>query len=263
MSPRPTCHTPVVCSANQPQLPSTPHHSTGIAPRLPPSSFFNKRVPALLSTSHRIVMAAATVAPDPVAPAALPAIALALRHGDASAREAAAVQLRHIVTKAPADAQAVCVAVAGHSDVVDAAFVQALGRPGLSEAAQHALVTAMMTMMSYDGVKEACTAMMQASPVYMPVLLRIIAQEQPVSACRYNTPPPTPSRLPLPPSITSHHTVFTFACFFAVLKPFDQFFVSYSGNTPRPTSQSFPWAFRVRLFALSTATQTRTTELAP
>ena len=129
-------------------------------------------------------MAAATAAPDPVATAALPAIALALRHGDASAREAAAVQLRNIVTKAPADAQAVCMAVAGHSDVVDAAFVQALGCPGLSEAAQHALVTAMMTMMSYDGVKEACTAMMRACPVYMPVLLRIIAQEQPVAACR-------------------------------------------------------------------------------
>jgi hypothetical protein len=130
-------------------------------------------------------MAAPTPAPDPAAVAALPAIALALRHGDASACEAAAVQLRDIVTKAPADAQAaVCVAVARNGEVVDAAFVQALGRPGLSDAAQHALVNAMMTMIAHDDVKEASTAMMQVCSVYLPILLRIIAQEQPVAACR-------------------------------------------------------------------------------
>jgi hypothetical protein len=132
-------------------------------------------------------MAAPTPAPDPAAVAALPAIALALRQGDASACEAAAVQLRDIVTKAPADAQAaVCVAVARNSEVVDAAFVQALGRLELSDATQHALVSAMMKlyMQVYDACNEPSSAMMQACPVYLPILLRIIAQEQPVSSCR-------------------------------------------------------------------------------
>jgi hypothetical protein len=78
------------------------------------------------------------------------------------------------------------VAVARSSDVVDAAFVRALGRPGLSDAVQHALVTTMKTMymQAYDTCNEPSSAMMQASPVYLPVLLRIIAQEQPVAACR-------------------------------------------------------------------------------
>ena len=44
-------------------------------------------------------------------------------------------------------------------------------------------------MMLHDDVKEASSAMMQACPVYLPILLRIIAQEQPVVACRYNSPP--------------------------------------------------------------------------
>ena len=97
------------------------------------------------------------------------------------------MQLRDIVTKAPADVQAaVCVAVARNVEVVDAAFVQALGRPGLSDAAQHALVNAMMKlyMQVYDTCNEPSSAMMQACPVYLPILLRIIAQEQPVAICR-------------------------------------------------------------------------------
>ena len=126
-----------------------------------------------------------TSSPDVAALAALPAIALALRHGDASACDSAAAQLRDLVTKAPADAAAaVCVAVAKHGDIVDAAFVQALGRQGLSDAAQHALVVAMMTILLPDDAKEASTALMHASPVFLPILLRIIEQELPVSVCR-------------------------------------------------------------------------------
>jgi hypothetical protein len=131
-------------------------------------------------------MAAPTAAPHPAAAAALSAIALALRQGNAVTCQAAVVQLRDIVTNATADDQAaVCVAVARSSDVVDAAFVQLLGHPGLSDAAQHALVTTMMTMLLHDDVKEASTALMQACPVFLPILLRIIAQEQPSAACRY------------------------------------------------------------------------------
>ena len=44
----------------------------------------------------------------------------------------------------------------------------------------------MMTMLPHDDVKEASSAMMQASPAYLPILLRIIDQEQPVAAYRYN-----------------------------------------------------------------------------
>ena len=123
--------------------------------------------------------------PDVAALAALPAIAVALHHGDASACDSAAAQLRDLVTKAPADAAAaVCVAVAKHGDIVDAAFVQALGRQGLSDTAQHALVVAMMTILRPDDSKEASTALMHASPVFLPILLRIIEQELPVSVCR-------------------------------------------------------------------------------
>ncbi len=71
--------------------------------------------------------------PDVAALAALPAIVVAMRHGDAAACDSAAAQLRDLVTKAPADAAAsVRVAVAKHGDIVDAVFVQALGRQGLS-----------------------------------------------------------------------------------------------------------------------------------
>ena len=123
--------------------------------------------------------------PDVAALAALPAIAVALRHGDASACDSAAAQLRDLVTKAPADAAAaVCVAVAKHGDIVDAAFVQALGRQGLSDTAQHALVDAMMTILLHVDALEASTALMLASPVFLPILLRIIEQELPVSVCR-------------------------------------------------------------------------------
>ncbi len=51
----------------------------------------------------------------------------------------------------------------------------------------HALVTTMV-MMNHDEVKDASTPMMQACPVYLPVLQRIIAQEQPMSACRSTNP---------------------------------------------------------------------------
>ena len=117
--------------------------------------------------------------------AALPAIAAALRLGDPAACDAAAAQLRELVEKAPADAAAaVCVAVARHDDVVDAAFVHALGRAGLSDAAQHALVTAMMTILFHDDAIEAGTALMRAASVFLPALQRIIARELPASSCR-------------------------------------------------------------------------------
>ena len=135
-------------------------------------------------------MTAPAPAPDPSAIAALPSFALALRQGDASACERAAVQLRDLVTNAPGGTEAaICVAIAKNGEAVDAAFVQALGRQGLSEGAQHALVVAMMTMLRHDDVKEASTPMMQACPHYLPLLLRVIAQEQPVATCRYCPPP--------------------------------------------------------------------------
>ena len=100
-----------------------------------------------------------------------------------------------MVTNAAADAQAAaCEAIAKNGEVVEAAFVQALGRQGLSDGAQHALVVAMMTMLLHDDVKEASTPMMQACPHYLPLLQRVIAQEQPVATCRY-CPPPCPSTL--------------------------------------------------------------------
>jgi hypothetical protein len=117
--------------------------------------------------------------------AALPAIAAALRLSNPFACAAAAAQLRDLVTKAPADAAAaVCVEVARHDDVVDAAFVRALGRAGLSEAAEHALVTAMMTILRHDDCKESGTALMRAASVFLPALQRIIARELPASSCR-------------------------------------------------------------------------------
>ena len=96
-------------------------------------------------------MADFATAPEDAAVAVFPSIALALRQGDAAARDSAAAQLRDLVTKAPADAAAaVCVAVAKSDDVVDAAFVQALVRADLSDAAQHALATAMVALLIHD-----------------------------------------------------------------------------------------------------------------
>jgi hypothetical protein len=121
------------------------------------------------------------------ATAALPSITLALRHGDESSCESAALQLRDLVTTAPADAAAVLyTSIAKSSDVVDAAFVQALGRRELSAKSQHALVHTMMTlyMKVYDDCNEPSSAMMLASPLFLPMLLRIMGQEQPVSVCR-------------------------------------------------------------------------------
>ena len=120
--------------------------------------------------------------------AMLPAIALSLREGNAFACESASLQLRDLVTKAPSDAAtAVSVAVASSGEIVDAAFLHALGRMDLSQAAQHALVLTMKTL--YMKAHDECTcpssAMMLGSPVFLPILQRIIAQEQPVSACRW------------------------------------------------------------------------------
>ena len=137
-------------------------------------------------------MTAPAPAPVPSAIAALPAIALALHQGDASACERAAVQLRDLVVNAPGGTEAaICVAIAKNGEVVDAAFVQALGRQDLSDGAQHALVVAMtsMYMKAYDACNDPSSAMMQASPLYLPLLLRVIAQEQPVATCRYCPPP--------------------------------------------------------------------------
>jgi hypothetical protein len=122
---------------------------------------------------------------EALAVSVLPAIALALRQGDVAACDVAAAHLRDLVTKAPADvAAAVCEAVAKNDDIVDAAFVQALDRARLSDAAQRALVTAIMTILNHDDAKDATSAMARASPVFLPVLMRFIAQEMPVSTCR-------------------------------------------------------------------------------
>ena len=130
-------------------------------------------------------MAGLATAPAAAAIAALPSIALALRQGDASACANAAAQLLDLVANAPADAAAsVSVTVAKSDDIIDAAFVQALGRADVSDVAQHALVTAMMMILLHDDAKEAGTALMRASPVHLPAFLRIIAQELPVSTCR-------------------------------------------------------------------------------
>jgi hypothetical protein len=130
---------------------------------------------------------ACSTAPEDAAIAAFPSIALALRQGDAAACDSAAAQLRDMVTKAPADAAAaVCLSVANSNDIVVAAFVQALGRVDLSDAAQHALLTAMMAlyMQFYDECNAPSSAMMQASPVFLPLLFNIIAQDHPVSTSR-------------------------------------------------------------------------------
>ena len=137
---------------------------------------------------HHSFMAAKAPAPDPAGIAALPSIALSLRQGDASACERAAVQLRDLVANAPGGTEAaICAAIAKNGEVVDAAFVQALGRQELSDGAQHALVVAMLTMYmkAYDVCNDPSSAMMQASPLFLPLLLRVIAQEQPVATCRY------------------------------------------------------------------------------
>ena len=132
-------------------------------------------------------MNSAIAAPDSAAIAALPAIAAALRLGDAAACDAAAAQLRDLVEKAPANAAAaVCLAVATSEEAVDAAFVCALQRSDLSGQAQHALVTAMTAvyLKVYDECNRPSSPMMQASPIFLPILLCIIAREQPVSTCR-------------------------------------------------------------------------------
>jgi hypothetical protein len=131
----------------------------------------------------------ATFAPKvtPSALAVLPALALALRRGDASACESASFQLRDLVTKAPADAAtAICIAVVSSIDIVESAFVHALGRLDLSQEAQHALILTMkvLYMKAHDECTRPSSAMMLGSPVFLPILQRIIAQEQPVSACR-------------------------------------------------------------------------------
>ena len=135
---------------------------------------------------------ASTPTPDAAVIAELPAITLALRQGGESACEAAAVQLHDIVVKAPSDTKnSVCIAIASNGEVIDAAFVQALGRPEISVSMQQALVSTMMSiyLTVHDFCNEPSSAMMQASPLFLPILLRIIAQEQPVSVCRYNSSP--------------------------------------------------------------------------
>ena len=63
-----------------------------------------------------------------------------------------------MVTNAAADAQAAaCEAIAKNGEVVEAAFVQALGRQGLSDGAQHALVLTTMSVLLHDDAKEAST----------------------------------------------------------------------------------------------------------
>jgi hypothetical protein len=124
---------------------------------------------------------------DSAALEVLPAVVLALRHGGQPDCDRAAFQLRDLVTKAPADAAAALFAsIVNNSEIVDAAFVQALGRCELSEESEQALMVTMMTlyMKVYDDCNEPLSPMMQASPLFLPILLRIMAREQPVSACR-------------------------------------------------------------------------------
>ena len=172
-------------------------------------------------------MAAKAPAPDPAGIAALPSIALSLRQGDASACERAAVQLRDLAATGSGDTQiAACVAIANNSDLVDAAFVQALRRPGLSDTVQHALVVTMMSMLLHDDVKHESTPMMLACPYYMPVLLRIIAQPR----SRYI--PQTP--------LSKHHTlfvVFTFCCSFEAIRSIARFIY---GKYGKANAQSLP-----------------------
>ncbi len=132
-------------------------------------------------------MADTASAPDTAAIATLPSIALSLRRGDAAACNSAAAQLRDLVTKAPADtATEVCAAVAAHGDVVDASFVQALGRADMDGGTQHALVLAMLAlyMQVHEECNEPSSPMMQASPIFIPILTSIIAREDPVSTSR-------------------------------------------------------------------------------
>jgi hypothetical protein len=92
-----------------------------------------------------------------------------------------------MVTNAPADVEAaVCTAIVNNSDVVDSAFVQALSHPGLSDTAQHALVVTLASiyLKIYDVCNDPSSALMKRSPLVLPILLRIIAQEQPVATCR-------------------------------------------------------------------------------
>ena len=197
-------------------------------------------------------MAAKAPAPDPAGIAALPSIALSLRQGDASACERAAVQLRDLAATGSGDTQiAACVAIANNSDLVNAAFVEALRRPGLSDNVQHALVVTMMSMLLHDDVKHESTPMMLACPFYMPVLLRIIAQPR----SRY---------IPQTPLSTRHTLCSLFLLFVAASKPFDQLRVSYTESTARPMPNYCRSAFPASLFASSTTTATqRTTECAP
>lgn len=141
---------------------------------------------AMSAEQHRTHSVRMT-APDAAALEMLPAIALALRQGDQSAFKSAALQLKDLVTNAPAHAAAALYSfIVKNGDVVDAAFVQALGRCELSEECQHALVLTMMTlyMKVYDDCNDPSSPMMQASPFFLPILLSIMAREHPVSACR-------------------------------------------------------------------------------
>jgi hypothetical protein len=123
-----------------------------------------------------------------MADAALPSIVLALRGADASACEIAALQLRDLVASAPDDtAVALAKSITANGEVVDAAFVHALRRLDLSQEALNALVLTMkmLYMKAHDECTSPSSAMMLASVVFLPILQRIIAQERPVSACRW------------------------------------------------------------------------------
>ncbi len=186
--------------------------------------------------------------------AALSTIAINLRQCDASACEAAALQLLDMVTAAPVSSQAAfCAAVASAIEVVDAGLVQTLGRAELSSTAQRALMTAMMTiyMKVFDICNEPSSAMTQASPAYLPVVLRIIAQEQPVAACRCTT------MLPLHTNPKCRvHALFSNTSF-----QLQNHAIHRAENTPRPTPPNFPYARRACLFARPSATQTTGHEL--
>ena len=141
--------------------------------------------------------------------------------------------------------------------------MQALGRPGLSDAAQHALVTTMMTMLLHDDVKEASSAMMQASPAYLPILLRIIDQEHPVAAYRDNPPPLSLTFTPLPfpialPHYSSLFALFLQSCSFEAIRSIIRFIFGKHAKTNVPKlPMGLPRAL-VRVVDSETDTDNRT-----
>jgi hypothetical protein len=79
-------------------------------------------------------MAFHNASPEDAALSALPSIAIALRQRDCSSRDSAAMQLRDLVANAPASsADTLFACIVKDNDVVESAFVHALGDSELNE----------------------------------------------------------------------------------------------------------------------------------